>query len=379
MNATAPSIAIVGGSLVGPTLALMLNHAGFEDVAVYDAIEPHVSPVGGVIGLDYETLGMFDDLGVDQGDIVPFPSEKVTLLRYEDGDEIVEQRFFAGRNTTWNRLHDTLSQHLPDGFINYGRRVTNVHEDTAGATLVFDDGTTRNADVVVFADGRKSTGRKLFQPHRTLNYAGYVAHRGQLPCPVDELCDFTRFQPPPEVGGQFNVFPVVMADGNIGVDWVLFTNMDEDTFRAFYGGRPTVRTFVQPHQISDAAIEYVDRFVDRIVPGDIAGLVHATTNRFAVPIVDIAAPTEMVHWLGDSACVLLGDALAPQHPNTATGLTHGLNQARGLTTGLRQVTRHGASMENMLNGFRNRYLPRVAETLQRGPKNAASIGLGLGR
>lgn len=378
MNAS-PSIAVVGGSLVGPTLALLLNRAGFDDVQVYDAIEPHVSPVGGVIGLDYQALGMFDDLGVEQSDIVPFPSEKVTYLKYEDGEEIVTQKFFAGRNTTWNRLHDTLAQHLPNGFIHYGRRVTNVHESTHGATLVFDDGTNAVADVVVFADGRRSTGRKLFDSQRTLHYAGYVAHRGQLPCPMDKLCDFTRFQPDPEVGAQFNVFPIVMADGTIGVDWVLFTNMDEATYRELYGAKPTVRTFVQPHQISDAAVEYVDRFVERIVPADIADMVHRTTDRFAVPIVDIAAPDQMVHWVGESPCVLLGDALAPQHPNTASGLTHGLDQAKALATGLRQVTKYNASIENMLNGLQSRYLPSVRASLERGPQSAARIGLGVAR
>ena len=63
------------------------------------------------------------------------------------------------------------------------------------AVLHFEGGDRATADLVAFADGRKSTGRKLLDPDRPLRYAGYVAHRGQLDDCPPELRDFWRYEP----------------------------------------------------------------------------------------------------------------------------------------------------------------------------------------
>ena len=59
-----PTIAVVGGSLTGPTVALLLLHAGFDDVTVYEAVPASAPQGGGLIGLEHSALDILDRLGM---------------------------------------------------------------------------------------------------------------------------------------------------------------------------------------------------------------------------------------------------------------------------------------------------------------------------
>src|SRR6266542_4575890 len=75
------SIAIVGGSITGPVLSLLLRQAGFNNVHVYEGTPSAVPQAGGVIGLDHTSLGVLDTIGVPQEEIVPFPSQRVISIK----------------------------------------------------------------------------------------------------------------------------------------------------------------------------------------------------------------------------------------------------------------------------------------------------------
>src|SRR6266508_5041657 len=209
------SIAIVGGSITGPVLSLLLSQAGFNNVHVYEGTPSAVPQAGGVIGLDHTSLGVLDTIGVPQKEIVPFPSQRVISIKMADRRELGRvQTLWPGRNTTWTLAHDALTQRLPAETLHTGARLVGLKPGGDGrAVLHFEDGDRATADLVAFADGRRSTGRKLLDPDRPLRYAGYVAHRGQLDdCPAD-LRDFWRYEPD---GTQFTHFPIRQSDGGIG-------------------------------------------------------------------------------------------------------------------------------------------------------------------
>ncbi|TDB83066.1 monooxygenase, partial [Micromonospora fluostatini] len=174
-----PRIAVVGGSLTGCTAALLLRQAGFDQVTVYEAA-PHSAPRGGgLIGLEHPALDTLDRLGIDQDEIVAHRSETIWQVTVRARQHThTARRTYPGRNTTWNLLHTALTARLPDGMLHTHRRVTGLTGRQGQPLLHFTDGTTRHADLVLFADGRTSTGRRLLDPDRPLRYAGYVAHRG---------------------------------------------------------------------------------------------------------------------------------------------------------------------------------------------------------
>ena len=368
------SIAIIGGSITGPALSLLFHQAGFEDVHVYEATPSSAPQGGGVIGLDHVSLGVLDTIGVPQEEIVPFPSERVISIKVADRREAGRvQTLYPGRNTTWTLIHHALTRRIPIGTLHSGARLVGLDSDREGrAVLRFQDGSQASADLVAFADGRRSIGRRLLDPDRPLRYAGYVAHRGQLDeCPP-ELRDFWRYEPG---GTQFNLFPIPQPRG-IGTDWTFYLNASPKQFRAHFGADPTARTFVLPHQVSDRARRHVDAKAAELLPPCAAALVHRTTQRMAAPVMDIAEPTRMVYAVGAARAVLLGDALAPVRPHTARGANNGIDQAAGLVNALAQHRKYRADLDAALDGWQARYLPIAAQSLQLGPQLGEAIGLG---
>ena len=368
------SVAIIGGSITGPVLSLLFRQAGFDDIHVYEATPTATPQAGGVIGLDHVSLGVLDTIGIPQEEIVPFPSERVISIKIADRREAGRvQTLYPGRNTTWTLAHHALTRRLPEHALHTGARLVDLEPGPDGRPVLrFQGGSSATADLAAFADGRTSTGRRLLDPDRPLRYAGYVAHRGQLDdCPAD-LRDFRRYEPN---GTQFTAFPIRHA-GGVGTDWTFYLSASAEQFRAHFGADPTTRTFVAPHQISDAARAYVDAKATELLPPSAADLVHRTTTRMAVPVLDIAPPTRMVYPVGAGRAVLLGDALAPVRPHTGRGGNNGIDQAAGLVTALSQHRRYHADLDAALAAWQARYLPMVAQSLQLGPQLGHAIGLG---
>lgn len=372
-----PRVAVVGGSLAGPAAALFLQRAGVE-VDLYESTPAGVSLAGGVIGIDHVTLDALERAGVSQDEIVALGSEQVVVARVLDRSVAGQVRtFYPGRTTTWTQLHSALRKHVDATRFHGGKRVVDVRASERGpATLLFADGTDASADLVVFADGRRSTGRKLLDPSRRLSFAGYVAHRGARPgYPADFTEAYTRFD---QLGASLHTFPVIASDGELTTDWTFYLNSSASLFKSHFGAAPTVRTFVFPKDITPEAVTYVNQHARRQLPDFEAQIVETTTNRHAAPVVDIDPPTKMVFPLGrDARAVLLGDALAPPRPNTASGANTGIQQADGLTIALRQHNRWGANLDAALEALEERSLPTVARMLQLGRERGARLGLGV--
>ncbi len=363
-----PRIAVVGGSLTGCTTALLLLHAGFNRVAVYEAAPDSAPRGGGLIGLEHPALDILDRLGIDQGEFVAYESETVWQVTVRARQHIhTIRQVYPGRNTTWALLHAALTRRLPDGLLHTGRRVTRRGVRNGQPLLVFDDGSREVADLVVFADGRASTGRRLLDPSRRLRYAGYTAHRGQVAAPDTPLRDFLRLEPP---GCQYNVAPIPG-----GLDWTFYLACSPADYAHRFGSPPERRVFALPQHVGPAARAHVDEHATRLLPAAHAATVHATTVRMAVPVMDIDPPTRMAWPVGRGWAVLLGDALAPVRPHTARGANNGIEQAAGLATALTQHRRYGADLDAALQGWQRRHLPAAVAAVHRGRAIGAHLGL----
>jgi 2-polyprenyl-6-methoxyphenol hydroxylase-like FAD-dependent oxidoreductase len=378
MNTPTPSrlnpklrIAVVGGSLTGPTTALLLLHAGFDNVALYEAVPASAPLGGGLIGLEHCALDVLDQLGVPQDEFVRYNSEAVVEFAVHGRRPGAEHRhLYAGRNTTWSLLHLALTRRLPAEVLHTGKRVTGLDTEHGRPLLHFADGDTATADLVVFADGRASTGRRLLDPQRKLHYAGYVAHRGQTDTILPGLADFLRFEPD-RSGMQFNVAPIPG-----GTDWTFYLGATAAQYTDFFGAAPTRRVFALPQHVTGTARAAVDASAQRFLPDEQAALVHATGTRMAAAVMDIDPPTRMAWPVGDGHAVLIGDALAPVRPHTARGANNGIEQAAGLAAALTQHRKYGADLATALHGWQHRHLPAAVAAVELGPALARQHGLG---
>lgn len=372
-----PSIAIVGASIAGPVLALLLHRAGFRQVNLYEASRTLTAQAGGVIGLDHSSLATLSELGISQKEIVPFDSEQVVTIAVRDRQMISHNdHLYPGRNTAWHLLNQALLKRLPDRWLHLGQRVRAITPTDHGpALLEFLDTDPVEADLVIFADGRRSTGRRLLAPGQKLTYAGYIAWRGQAPH-QSHIVDFTRIEP---AGAAFNLFPLLQASGQPATDWTLYLDLPEPDFHALLGADPIVRTYLLPHQIPDRARALILQQAHQLLPADAVRLIAETPHWTAAPIVDLDPVTEAVYPLGTAHAILLGDALAPVRPHTASGANLGIAQAAGLAGALSQHLHHGANLAAALYGWQERQLLAVRAAQHRGPELGTTLGLGMPR
>jgi len=359
-------IAIVGGSLTGPLTALLLNKAGFESVTVFEGAPQNMSRAGGVIGLDYASLDVLDELGISQEEYITYTSERVVSRCVQENAIMnTTTSTYAGRNTSWNALHNALMSRIEPVAYRPGHR---VHDIVDGHLLFTDKGSSPQYDLIIGADGRKSTVRKIFDP-RELRYAGYVAHRGWYNHALPELVDFTRFE---TLGHQFNVFP-----DRGGVDWTFYMEETEEEYKFHYGASPLQRPFVMPHHVSDGARRRVDARAYAVLPEAEALMVQRTTGRMVAPIMDIDSPAQAVFTEGvGTKIILIGDALAPVRPHTARGMNNGVAQAEALVRALRLHRKWDADLDTVLKSWEQRILPTVSFDIAEGPKLAKRLGLG---
>jgi 2-polyprenyl-6-methoxyphenol hydroxylase-like FAD-dependent oxidoreductase len=363
-------IAVIGHSLTGPTAALLLHAAGFDQTRVYEAAPSTATLGGGLISLEHPALDILDRLGIEHHEYLAGPSQHIDQITvHHRRPTATTRRAYPGRFTTWTLLNQALNRHSHPGTVHTGHRLTALTAPHGGAPLLtFANGETTHADLIVFCDGRNSTGRRLLDPTRRLHYAGYVAHRASAPT-TGGIRDFLRFQPGP--GVQFNIAPIPG-----GADWTFYLNATPDQYAAHFGAPPHQRGFALPHHVSPAARDHVNHHATVHLPPEQAALVPISATRMAVPVMDIDPPTRMVWPIGTGHAVLLGDALAPVRPHTARGANNGIEQAAALTAALIQHHRHDADLAGALNRWQRRQLITALAAVRLGPTIGDRLHLG---
>ena len=82
--------------------------------------------------------------------------------------------------SSWGRVFRSLRDPIPDDSYHLGKSLVRVEQDADGVTAIFADGTRERGDLLIGADGGRSTVRELFLPGLQPDYAGYVAWRAML-------------------------------------------------------------------------------------------------------------------------------------------------------------------------------------------------------
>ena len=178
------SALVVGGGIAGPVTAAALRLAGL-DAHVVEAYPDADGGIGGSLALAPNGLAALDVLGV--GDAVraaglPIATTRMTLAGTDLGPLPALTGVEPMRMVRRGRLHRTLRDAAvaAGAQYSYGRRLVRVEEGDRGVTAVFADGTTETADVLIGADGVRSTVRGLIDPHAPgPRYTGLLSFEGQ--------------------------------------------------------------------------------------------------------------------------------------------------------------------------------------------------------
>lgn len=181
-------IAVVGAGYGGAAAARALSLQG-ADVTVYEQA-PAIGEVGAGIGLRPSTMDLFRRLGIfDAIAAVSSPSDYFEILT-ATGEPIAKDAWPGIDDhevqTKTHLIHrgdfiDALVGVLPEGMVRLGSRLETVADHGERAVLTFAGGETVEADLVVGADGIKSTVRtQLFSDQQPV-FAGEHAYRVVIP------------------------------------------------------------------------------------------------------------------------------------------------------------------------------------------------------
>jgi 2-polyprenyl-6-methoxyphenol hydroxylase-like FAD-dependent oxidoreductase len=160
---------VIGGGIAGPVAAMSLRKAGI-DATVYEAYDSTADGVGGMLGIAPNGRHALDV--IDAGDIVPRIGEPVRSMIMESwtGKRLAEfggpdgpPVFHAVWRSELNRaLHDEATGRGVR--IEHGRRLVGAEQSATGVTAYFADGGTAEADILIGADGIRSTVRTMIDP-----------------------------------------------------------------------------------------------------------------------------------------------------------------------------------------------------------------------
>lgn len=362
------SIAIIGGSLVGPMTKMLLDRAGFTDVTVYEAMTQAESRSGGIMGLRVPTLEALEAVGVDRRAIVALRDKNTYAYDIAKGGVPVSRGTsdFPGLVTSWDALHCELAAKVD---VQYGHRLTDMAGEWAGegVTLTFANGLTRHADLVLFADGRKSFGRELLDPTRRLQYQGYTVWRGLGDPPEPVPTGFNRYF---DTNGRrlFSVTGPILQSGKSY--WELSHNLPGEVWKRLAGGTPEERAYLLPRQVGGDARDIIGQAM-RHLPSAFRTLVDRSEIS-GIPINDTRMPDRAAFPVGNGWAALLGDALIPVRLQVGAGLNQGVLQAAHLVELLTTST----DLYDLMHVWEEATLDALSRWVELGRSRVGRLNLG---
>jgi len=166
---------IAGGSLGGLFAANLLLRAGW-DVHVFEHSRENLVGRGAGIITHPELFECLARIGIplDEHFGVDIP-ERAAFSRSGDvlGTLAVPQCL-----TTWGRLYELLKAAFPEDRYHFGHSLTRIDQTPDRVVAVFSNGAFAEGELLIGADGIRSSVRARLLPEARPRYAGYVAWRG---------------------------------------------------------------------------------------------------------------------------------------------------------------------------------------------------------
>lgn len=334
---------VVGGSFAGLTAALLLREQGF-DVDVYERTPQHLNGRGGGIVLQPDTVRWITErphpFGVDDVSIGS------SVMRYlGENNKIVYEEPAAWRFSSWTTMYRVLLDDFGTDRYHLGEYAVGVSQDDDRAEVRFTSGRAERAELVVFADGITSVGRRRLQPRVQPRYAGYIGWRGTVPerAVSPETADLIHDALAYAVmeNSHICMYAIPGADeslarGDQQLNYVWYRNVAEGP--ELDEMVTDLRGFTAPVSVHPGQVQ--QRFVDRMrteaaeqLPPAAAELIERTAEPYIQIVLDIA-----VRNMAFGRVALIGDAAFAARPHAAAGTAKAAADAWSLAEALAAET-----------------------------------------
>src|SRR5690349_5258302 len=159
----------------GLLAALALRRRGV-DVSVYERVGEALAGRGAGIVAQPELKAVLRTLGLNADSDLGIEVDR-RVMYARDGRK-THTLDYTQTMTAWDRVFHLLKAALPEANYHGAKELRGIAQDAHGVTAHFADGTSAQGDLLIGADGIRSTVRQQYQPASVPLYAGYTAWRG---------------------------------------------------------------------------------------------------------------------------------------------------------------------------------------------------------
>ena len=354
---------IVGGSMSGLFAGLMLRRQGLA-VDIYERVEGELAGRGAGIVAQPIVSRTLEGLGVSSANLGV--EAKVRKILDVNGAVICEHEC-PQTLTAWERLYRILRDGFPPEHYHRGKGLKGFEQDGGAVTAHFSDGSSVAGDVLIGADGIRSTVRQQLLPQLAPLYAGYVAWRSLIPEAAippaihrEMFMNMTFCLPP---GEQFLGYPVAGPDNDLRVGhrrynvvWYRPAEERGELQRLLTDGSGVTHSIsIPPPLIRQEAIAAMRAAAERLVAPQFRAIARLMDEPVLQPIYDLESPR-----MAFGHVAILGDAAFVARPHVAAGVSKAVDDAATLAQAL-----VGGEVEPALKQFEAKRLPVGCRIIER--------------
>jgi 2-polyprenyl-6-methoxyphenol hydroxylase-like FAD-dependent oxidoreductase len=354
---------VIGGSMSGLLAAIMLRRRDWT-VDVFERVESELSGRGAGIVAQTELIARMQALGLDTNDLGVLARTR-KLLDVEGRLTLTVE--CPQVLTAWERVYRVLRDAFPSQHYHRGRGLKGFEQSGAGVLAHMTDGSTVKADVLIGADGLRSTVRGQCLPDVAPLYAGYCAWRALLAESVippdihEQLFDSMAFCLPP--GEQCVFYPVAGPNGDLRIgqrryNVVWYRPAEEATELVWLltdDSGVTHSISIPPPLIRRDAVAAMRTAATRLLPPQFQAIVARIDEPILQPIYDLESPQLAFGRVG-----IVGDAAFVARPHVAAGVSKAADDAAALAQALET-----GDVETGLRRYQAQRLPEGRKIIQR--------------
>jgi 2-polyprenyl-6-methoxyphenol hydroxylase-like FAD-dependent oxidoreductase len=354
---------VIGGSMSGLLAAIMLGRRGW-DVEVFERVEKELAGRGAGIVAQAELMARMKALGLETRDLgVTMTTRKIL----DPSGHVAVTLECPQVLTAWERVYRVLRDAFPAERYHRGEGLIGFEQSELSIVAHLSDGRAIDGDVLIGADGLRSTVRQQCLPDIAPRYAGYVAWRALLaeraipPAIHTELFMAMTFCLPS--GEQCLGYPVAGAnnelrEGKRRYNVVWYRPADEtNELPQLLTDRDgiTHSISIPPPLIRSEHINAMRAAAERLLAPQFRAIVRLIEEPILQPIYDLESPR-----LAFGRVAIIGDAAFVARPHVAAGVSKAADDAAALAEAL-----DADDVEAALRRFETQRLPENKKIIER--------------
>ena len=338
---------VIGGSMSGLFAALSLRKAGW-DAEIFERSDVELTGRGAGIVTHVELTDALAAVGIDPAaDLGVELAGRKTLDR---AGHVIGEHHCPQTVTSWDRMFGMLRKALPQENYHLGKELLRVDEEANCVIAQFSDG-AREADLLVGADGFRSTVRAQFFPQSRMHYAGYVGWRGLVAegalseQTLRDIFNSMAFCLPP--GEQMLGYPVAGPNDDLRIGhrrynfvWYRAAEETHELTRLLTDRRGTTHALsIPPPLVRAEVIAELRASAEKLLAPQFQEVVRLAPEPFLQPIYDLETPG-----MASRRVALIGDAAFLARPHVGAGVTKAAQDALALAAALLTTSDAGAAL-----------------------------------